>query len=222
VVIQKYQVPSERSSDIKTIVLDSGHADKKSWFADNVTATILGVFTGVALIIGAATGVVSQVKPLRDGVCSLRLFWFCDGGDLVSRQEQEEWTTLHSIGFNETKLKTLDRDAKTPKVQKESQRRLAVIATEQNGYDTVKNDIAGLTEFVSKPCEACLVQDTAVNQLKQLLKEDQAVQKETERLQSAGFDKVDLTILARDAKTPKVQKRSAAQAHRHCDGTEWL
>jgi hypothetical protein len=45
------EIPSERSSDIKTIVLDSGHNDKKSWFADNVTATILGVFTGVALLI---------------------------------------------------------------------------------------------------------------------------------------------------------------------------
>jgi hypothetical protein len=89
------------------------------------------------------------------------------------RGEISERLNVVNAGYGLSILTALARDAKTQAVQEEIRRRREIIAAEQKSYDAVKNDMPGLTEFVNKPCEACLVQNdaqqilTAARQVKQ-------------------------------------------------------
>jgi hypothetical protein len=81
----------------------------------------------------------------------------------------EEQIELSRLRFNESELcKSANDPELLPKVRKEAQRMLSVIESEKNNFEAVKNDINGLIDFLRKPCEACLVKDAAMAQLKKL------------------------------------------------------
>jgi hypothetical protein len=173
------------------------------------TKKIAAGIAGFALVAGMAAGLVTQVRPVRDGLCELSDFAFCDTGS--TGEDDTERVRLDKAGFDQAVLSALVRDAKTPAVRDEAQRRLDVIKAEQQGYETVENDIDGLEGFLSRGCVACLVKDRAEARLKTLREErDQKPGREVasleqDQLDRAGFDETALSGLARDAKVPAVR-----------------
>ncbi len=182
---------------------------RASWSSLGPAKKIAAAIAGAALVVGVAAGLVTQVAALRDGVCKLSDFAFCD--TVSTREDGMERVRLDKADFDQTALGALVRDAKTPAVRNEAQRRLDIIMAEQQGYESVENDIDGLEGFLSKGCVACLVKDRAEERLKDLRAErDQktgraVAGRETDSLDRAKFDEAELNALERDARTPAVR-----------------
>jgi peptidoglycan hydrolase-like protein with peptidoglycan-binding domain/triphosphoribosyl-dephospho-CoA synthetase len=170
---------------------------------------MLGI-SGLVIGLGVVAGLVLGPQPLKEGICSLRTFGFCDA-PATPGDDGSEGLRLAGAKFDETALTALVRDAKTTSVRGEARRRLEVIVEEQKSYEAVENDVDGLLRLLSEPCEACLVRDRARTRLKALVEaSDQASEqqieiRERDRLDRVKFDAPELEALARDAKTPAAR-----------------
>ncbi len=199
--------------------------------AANLPKRLMLGIGGFVVVLGAVAGLVLGLQPLREGICSVRTFGFCDAAPSEDDKEPKPGridgtkfdppapTTLalarlDSAKFDETALTALARDAKSSAVRKEAQRRLDVIAAEQKNYEAVANDVDGLLWLLSEPCEACLVRDQARKRLKALVEEpapaseQQIAIREWDRLDRAKFDEPALTALVR-GKTPPAVRNEA-------------
>jgi hypothetical protein len=156
--------------------------------------SVLALITAVGILLAAATTAVTNFKGLHDAFCSV-----VDVCKPPMRKEFEpkEVVAAEAVGNDDSSLKALPRD--------EANRKAGVIEAEAHAYAAVKDDLAGLTAFLAKPCEACLVRAAAEFQLKKLMDE---LAREIEAVKAAGYDESRLKALARDATTAAARDKA--------------
>lgn len=119
---------------------------------------IVEILTAISVVLVAAAYVVAAVQAVRDRVCELGHWYFC--------QEQMEERWLESADWDRTELNKVARDAKTPSVQQEARSKVNTI---DSGCDlmAVKNDKDGLKRLIES-CKTPIVKQLAEEQLKHL------------------------------------------------------